>query len=274
VSGLCPAFAALLVEDLPMASVRPLSPATANGVGFINPTRSQRRVCFAIYYYSKDGAFERAAKTWEREIEIAKLSGNGVIQKVVLTEGTFAQAWNEIYQAVTSGWAEGELRINPVTTGANGLPNWSSWEEGPQVVTEGHIFSHASVTGLEFKPLQIIGGQREDGTFTREQIQALPRMPWDPLGGQLVLHGCHTGEPNPRNGEIVGRIFAEAQQVKTIGQKGSANFSRFKQVHVPINDGIRDVYLWAFNDPVNMPPGQRDLPASNRFARPGVVFEP
>ena len=193
---------------------------------------------FAIYYEVPDGAFFRAAQTWESEI----LGGvcrpdTLLVEESARTETDFKNAWARIRD-----------RANKT-----GMP-----------VIQGQVFSHASkgesMDGLEFKP-----SDEDDGTLSQAEIMSLPVLPWA-KDGLLTLAGCNSGLVGTR-GWAPARVFALTQKVTTIGQSGYAYFSTSKDRYVKISPGSQTIYLWAYKR------GQNGM-LSFGGRMPGVSFDP
>ncbi len=200
-----------------------------------------KHIYFAMYYRVPDNAFKRAAETWKRKVEqsssyrrVAQLKLGTIIMEEVRTEADFKNAWSRIYKQL--------------------LPLCG-------VVVEGQLFTHATKQtdekdGLEFKPTG------SDGTLTRGEIRSLPKLNWDDKNGLLVLRGCNTGLSGSHLFGLIGkrnwtpaREFAKSQKVKTIGQAGFSYFSQNENKHVEINQGSKQVYLWAYECTKNVPLG-------------------
>lgn len=155
-----------------------------------------------------DKSFERASETWVKEIK-GKADWNAdsdiVIVKKFTKEEDFVAAWKEI-----NGVAK--ERMDSVETGA--------------------IFSHATLSGFEFP----------NGTLTRQEIDALPKLDWMPTG-KLFLQGCNTGS--------LANRFAVSQGITVAGQVGYAYFSesptRYIQIDRKGRGTSKQVYLNSYN---------------------------
>jgi len=174
-------------------------------------------VCFAIYYAVPDGAFYRAAVTYELESPYSS-----ILKERVVTMNDFGWAWRSVQ-------ARSEY---------TGLP-----------VHRGIIFSHASTwysnDGLEFASTQNRVIERvPDGTLSRSEIAALPKLNWHPEG-ELILAGCNTGVVGKR-GWTPAEVFAKSQGVKTLGQAGYSSFSRIGHSYAEIDATSQTVYLRAY----------------------------
>jgi hypothetical protein len=177
----------------------------------VEVTMAAYGVCFAIYYEVADRAFYRAALTYELESPYSS-----ILKERVLTMSDFARAWRSVQARSES----------------TGLP-----------VHRGIIFSHASKgssnDGLEFR-----AASDEDGTLSRSEIAALPKLNWHPEG-ELILAGCNTGVAGKRGWTPAG-LFAKNQGVKTLGQAGYAYFSRISHSYSKIDATSQTVYLRAY----------------------------
>lgn len=178
-----------------------------------------RHIYFAIYYKVKDGAFQRAAETWAREIRGQKSFSartDTVLLIEQLSEGDFKTAWNLVYQ--------------------------ESQRPGRRVV-EGRLFTHASYgtsdDGLEFKP------DDTGGTLNRKEIIALPKLNWD-MDAKLVLHGCNTAKGYLR-GWTPARELANSQRVVVEGLNGYGYFSTRRDSYSKIDGSSQTVYLYAYD---------------------------
>lgn len=184
--------------------------------------RARRRLFFAIYYRVKDGAFKRAAKTWERETRRAFAFAD--TQDVFLSievgsESEFKTAWALVHTESKGKFA---------------------------TVVQGQIFSHASKSGTgEQNGLEFKKDSSEDGTVLRNELQGLAVLDWEPTQGHLILSGCNSGLAGNR-GWTPAEVFAKAQKVRTTGQRGFAYFSSDRDAYVEITDSSEVVYLWAF----------------------------
>jgi hypothetical protein len=181
------------------------------------------RLYFSIYYKlpNDDGAFVRAAKTWEAEI-YAKGFERGrdlLVSAQIFSETQFSSAW---------------LYVNE-----------NAKASGSEVVS-GQIFSHASkgdaLDGLEFA---VSGQHGEFHTVSRSELASLPRLPWA-KEGFLILAGCNTGRVGTR-GWCPAAVFASAQGVRTLGQVGYSYFSSTWQTYAEATPRHPATYLWAYH---------------------------
>lgn len=214
-------------------------------------SRFKKKLYFAIYYDVSDQAFQRVAETWQLDLKERMYFDKSSIfvMKKIKTEDEFKTAWSEINQEALDQDA---------------------------VVVEGNIFSHASmgdkVDGLEFS----------GGTLTKEEIEKLPILPWSKSMSNiqniesesiLLLTSCNSGDVykfvsdeyfSKRLGglsaevqkywvqEIRKRewapseIFAKSQGIITVGQAGSATFSKEWERYQEITDKDDHIYLWAY----------------------------
>lgn len=202
----------------------------------------QRRIFFAIYYYVPDRAFERAAMTWQRELEAGPsfhAETDEFIGIEVVREGEFKDAW-----ATIQARSEAEQAV----------------------IVEGHIFVHASIhgaseTGVEFK------ADSSGATLTHAEALALPKLVWDPQKGLLVHHGCNSGLPSHLDKEISARSFAMSQKIVAIGQGESAYLSSSQDTYVKTNETTTVMYLWGYEH-------GKFHPFGSGAKIPGIVFKP
>jgi len=199
-----------------------------------------RHIYFAIYYKVKDGAFQRAAETWAREVRGRKdfsARTDSVLLIEQLSEGDFKTAWNVVYQ--------------------------ESQRPGRRVV-EGRLFTHASYgssnDGLEFKP------DDSGGTLDRKEIASLPKLNWD-YDGKLVLHGCNTAKGYLR-GWTPARELANSQRVDVHGLDGFGYFSTKRDKYSEIDGSSTTVYLYAYDRRRNA------TGFGNGWKLPEIVYHP
>jgi hypothetical protein len=219
-------FEKLAAGTYTVAVTHPRFPLAARSVTVWNNSSQQititlipiRHIYFAIFYQVKDGAFRRAAETWEREIR-GMSSFNSRTDKVLmleqLTEGQFNKAWNLVYQ-------EGNL------------PG--------RVVMEGHLFTHASYDsdsdGLEFKK------DESGGTLDQKEMKALVKLNWKD-DGKLVLHGCNTGK-SERRYWAPAQELSNGQGIRVEGLTGYGYFSKKRDVYAEIDKNSTTVYLYSY----------------------------
>jgi hypothetical protein len=201
------------------------------------PAAPTRHLYFAIYYWSADDAFKRAAATWSAMAQSRmNKSQDQMVLVEVRTESAFKAKWDLVYQ----------------------MGNQPGWK-----VAQGRLFTHASKgsrrDGLEFEPGD------DDGTLVEGEIRSLPKLNWSD-DGTLVLHGCNTGISMQR-GWNPAEVFAQTQGVETVGQAGYAYFSKQQWAHDTISASDRTIYLWAYAR------GQNDW-GWNSPRIPGITFRP
>ena len=195
-----------------------------------------------------DGAFKRAAETYQRNIETSNGFRQGVDQVKlfqVTTDEGFIKAW---------------LKVDAYAR-----------EHGYQV-QELSTFTHANhdkgnnKPGLAFAAIRDYKGDK-DHTLTAGEISNLPRLPWS-KDAVLYLNGSNTGNSRMSpTGWTVASEFAKTQQVTTVGFQAHSSFSTSPERYHVINDKAKDVYLLSFarggHDPVGMSKSQTALePAS------------
>jgi len=247
----------------------------ASCYGLANPTcwtdPSGEKVYFAIYYVNpekdKPRSFERAAKTWERGLKASPAWNEKcdvVIMKGVKTAPEFKAAWTAIEKEV------GERLKNPKKYT---VPDPNDTKKTVECtcdehILEGRIFSHASNTGNA--GLEFVAGDKEDGTIDHKEIGQLEVLQWKPQEALLVLHSCNTGNKTDKRGKAVAEVFMDRQQVKVMGQTGTAYFSTTDATYVTIEGkdaADQDVYLWAYNR------GQNNWLGDGK-KMPGITFTP
>ena len=198
---------------------------------------------FSIYYQDDPAhSFERASNTWVSDTGSVAPSGEIIswLVEPFTTESDFKMAWSKIHSIVT---------------------------QNKGIIGKGQVFSHASKEpgsrgeeGIECRLLAT------DGTITKAEIEALPRLNWD-TRGVLILAGCNTGLKGKR-GWSPAESFANTQKVKTIGQAGFAFFSEDPSVHKTISASSAKVYLWAFERRQNV----KGWGSDKRM--PGITYYP
>lgn len=187
------------------------------------------RLYFALFDNrpkGNDQAFQRAANTWAKSVPGAHDHGPEIRFRMLGfgVEADFIRAWKRLLD---------ELE-----------------EAGPEAaVVEGHIFSHAS-KGDEVDGLEFVVHPSE--TLSRQEIERLPRLPWD-SEGSLVLHGCNTGLVGEQRGWCPASAFASSQRVRTLGQAGFSFFSAVPDEYQRITRETPAVYLWAYHHSHNAP---------------------
>jgi hypothetical protein len=213
---------------------------TAGSISVTIQLEQVKYLYFAIYYWSDDNAFKRAAESWSTTVQ----GGSGYNQSTdavrtfeVKTEGQFKAAWEKLLQEGSkSGWK----------------------------VAEGRIFSHAS-KGDSSDGLEFLGGGGDDGTISQKEMGALARLNWSATG-KIILHGCNTGLYGGR-GWTPASAFAKTQGVPTTGQAGFAYFSKQWSTYDETDATSTGIYLWAYRR-------RRNGWTGNGERIPGVVFRP
>jgi len=182
-----------------------------------------RRLFFCIYYRTPDNAFRRVAATWRRAVQTQEAFNPGqdlFVEREVVYETDFTNAWNEICCiACRYGYR----------------------------VWVGHILTHSSKDnegddGLEFRRS---GETEQYHTLTRNEIVALPVLPWSREYGYLILAGCNTGVEGTR-GWCPARAFCSTQSVPVLGQQGYAYFSREWNNYTECAPTDTSIVLWAY----------------------------
>lgn len=166
---------------------------------------------FAICYVKPgdDRAFLRAANTFAA-------SNHPCQVYEIRTEADFKGTWKEILKKCQSE----HLEVVRLT-----------------------IFSHASkgsdADGLEFQP-----EGTDDGTLNQSEILALEKLHWA-SNGELILASCNSGLTGKR-GWAPAQVFAQSQQVLTIGMAGYAYFSKNVAKYEVTTPNDQTIYLWAY----------------------------
>ncbi len=188
----------------------------------------------------KDRAFQRAAETWEREVE-SRSGFNSNCDSVFLfpvkTELEFIDEWEH-------------LRILSDAVKEIFTYNYKI-KEGVLFLNSGKDYDLANRDStLYLAPdRDSSGNEINDGSFRWIDTKQLDRLPWAD-DGRLILRGCQSGLAGFDHVSIA-EAFAYTQHVVTSGESGFAYFSESIDRYVEISTSSKDVYLKAYERRLN-----------------------